>query len=174
LKGIIVSDAPKDLRWLLSRLVDNIPYVRAALLFSADGMKEAVHGLGNDAADWLAADASGLWSLAKAYARDFGDSEGDPSALSRLTPQDGAGTASPLPRDTTRPAAVRQVAVETDSGFLFVSAAGYGTALAVVADRGVDPNIVGHEMKKITEQVPSFLATSPRHAAAATPPGRSR
>jgi predicted regulator of Ras-like GTPase activity (Roadblock/LC7/MglB family) len=172
LKGTIVSDAPKDLRWLLSLLVDNIPYVRGAVLLSADGLLEDFYGLGKDDADRLSANASGQWSLAKAYARDRGNGEGDPSAGSRLTPQDGAGTANRLPRDTARPGAARQVVVETDDRCLFICAAARGTVLAVEADRGVDPNIVGHEMKKSTEQVSRFLATSPRHAAAA-PPGRS-
>jgi predicted regulator of Ras-like GTPase activity (Roadblock/LC7/MglB family) len=53
-----------DLTWLLESLPERIPGARSALLLSADGLVKAAHGLDTDAADHLAAVASGLHSLA--------------------------------------------------------------------------------------------------------------
>ena len=98
-----------NLDWLLSGLVQRVPYTRSAVLLSSDGLVKSVHGLDPDSADHMAALASGLYSLGRS-----------------------AG-----PRSATA-ATVRQVVVELDSTLLFVSTAGSGTCLAVLAGREAD------------------------------------
>lgn len=104
----MASDAPtghvSDLDWLMSGLVQRVPHTSSAVLLSCDGLVKSVHGLDPDSADHMAALASGLYSLGRSAGVRFGDG-GD----------------------------VRQVVVELDSTLLFVSTAGSGTCLAVLA-----------------------------------------
>src|SRR2546430_14321175 len=93
-----------DLAWLLSNFAAQVPHTRSALLASTDGVSKYFHGLDTDQADRLAAIASGLFSLARRAGAHFG---GGPGVL--------------------------QVHAELEDGLLFVSAAGVGIGLAVVA-----------------------------------------
>lgn len=135
----MVSDVPtgreSDLDWLLRGLVEQVPHTRSAVLLSADGLTSASHGLGPDRADQLAAIASGLFSIARSAAARFGRSEG-----------------------------VRQVVAELDDTLLFVSSAGFGSVLTVVADRDADAGVVGYEMAQLVKSVRPFLASRPRKA----------
>jgi predicted regulator of Ras-like GTPase activity (Roadblock/LC7/MglB family) len=125
-----------DLAWLLSGLLQRVPLTRSALLTSADGLRRAAHGLDPDGADHLAALASGLFSLARNVGVRFGGGEG-----------------------------VRQVVAELDNTLLFVAAAGSGTVLAVMADRGADAGVLGYEMAQLVKSVRPYLATPARHGA---------
>lgn len=133
----MVSEAPlgqnTDLSWLLTGLVQRVPHTDSALLLSADGLVKAVHGLEPDTADHMAALASGLYSLAR-------------SAGVRL----GEG------------GEVRQVVVELDVSLLFVSTAGQGACLAVLAGREADAAVLGYEMAMLVKSVRPYLATPPR------------
>jgi predicted regulator of Ras-like GTPase activity (Roadblock/LC7/MglB family) len=124
-----------DLGWLLRGLVERVPRTRSAVLLSADGLAIAFHGVGPDAADQLSAIASGLLSLARSAAAGFGRSEG-----------------------------VRQVVAELDDTLLFVSAAGFGSVLTVIADREADAGVLGYEMSQLVKSVRPFLTTPPRSA----------
>jgi predicted regulator of Ras-like GTPase activity (Roadblock/LC7/MglB family) len=138
----MVSDIPSgnepDLGWLLRGLVESVPRARSAVLLSADGLAIAAYGLGPDPADQLSAIASGLFSLARTAGMKFGGSEG-----------------------------VRQVVAELDETLLFVSSAGFGSVLTVLADREADAGVVGYEMAQLVKSVRPFLATSARHPGAA-------
>lgn len=138
----MVSDVPtghdSDLDWLLRRLVEQVPHTRSAVLLSADGLTSASHGIGPDRADQLAAIASGLFSIARSAATRFGRSEG-----------------------------VRQVVAELDDTLLFVSSAGFGSVLTVVADREADAGVLGYEMAQLVKSVRPFLASRPRKTGAA-------
>ncbi|MEU8571668.1 roadblock/LC7 domain-containing protein [Streptomyces pathocidini] len=123
-----------DLSWLLTGLVQRVPHTRNALLLSSDGLVKAVHGLETDAADHMAALASGLYSLARSAGMRFGDG-----------------------------AEVRQVVVELDTTLLFVSTAGSGACLAVLAEREADAAVLGYEMAMLVKSVRPFLATPARH-----------
>jgi predicted regulator of Ras-like GTPase activity (Roadblock/LC7/MglB family) len=142
----MASDIPpgpeSDLDWLLRGLVERVPHARHAVLLSADGLTTAVHGLSPDDADHLAAIASGLFSIARSAAAKFGGSDG-----------------------------VRQVVAELDDTLLFVSSAGYGSVLAVLADRDADAGVLGYEMVQLVKSVRPFLGTPARNAAA---DGRAR
>lgn len=122
-----------DLGWLLRSLVDNVPRTRSAVLLSADGLAIAAHGLSSDLADQLSAIASGLFSLARTAAGRFGGSDG-----------------------------VRQVVAEMDDTLLFVSSAGFGSVLTVLADREADAGVLGYEMAQLVKSVRPFLATPAR------------
>ncbi|HEY1628076.1 MAG TPA: roadblock/LC7 domain-containing protein [Streptosporangiaceae bacterium] len=135
----MVSDATpgheSDLGWLLRGLVERVPRTRSAVLLSADGLATAAYGLDQDPADHLSAIASGLFSLARTAALRFGGSDG-----------------------------VRQVVAELDDTLMFVSSAGYGSVLAVLADRETDAGVLGYEMSQLVKSVRPFLATPTRQS----------
>ena len=137
----MVSDAipghDPDLGWLLRGLVERVPRTRSAVLLSADGLATASYGLTVDSADHLSAIASGMFSLARTAAVRFGDSDG-----------------------------VRQVVAELDDTLLFVSSAGFGSVLTVLADREADAGVLGYEMSQLVKSVRPFLATPARQAGA--------
>ncbi|MGW0704157.1 roadblock/LC7 domain-containing protein [Streptomyces sp. NPDC002867] len=126
----------EDLSWLLSGLVQRVPHTRSALLLSSDGLVMASDGLDKDAADHLAALASGLHSLARSAGKRFDDG-GD----------------------------VRQVVTELSSSMLFVSTAGQGALLAVLAGREADVPVLGYEMTMMVKSVRSHLGAAPRQPA---------
>ncbi|MCX4636888.1 roadblock/LC7 domain-containing protein [Streptomyces sp. RPA4-5] len=126
----------QDLSWLLTGLVQRVPHTRNALLLSSDGLVKAVHGLDTDAADHMAALASGLYSLGRSAGMRFGDGD-----------------------------EVRQVVVELDTTLLFVSTAGSGAYLAVMAGREADAAVLGYEMAMLVKSVRPYLATPARRPA---------
>ena len=138
----MVSDVPhgheSDLGWLLRGLVEHVPHTRSAVLLSADGLTTAAYGLGPDNADQLSAIASGLFSIAHSAAVGFGGSDG-----------------------------VRQVVAELDDTLLFVSSAGFGSVLTVLADREADAGVLGYEMAQLVKSVRPFLVTPARKTGAA-------
>lgn len=141
MKGPSVSDVrtdPTDLTWLLSGLVQRVTHTRSALLLSSDGLVKAVHGLDNDSADHMAALASGMYSLARSAGQRFADGSD-----------------------------VRQVVVELDSALMFVSTAGSGACLAVLADPHADVAVIGYEMSMLVKSVRPFLATPARQGTGA-------
>jgi predicted regulator of Ras-like GTPase activity (Roadblock/LC7/MglB family) len=126
----------QDLVWLLSGLVDRVPDTRSALLLSSDGLRKAAHGLDDDGADHLAAIASGLFSLARSAGTRFGGTD-----------------------------VVRQVVAELEDSLLFVSAAGSGAVLAVIAGKKADPGVLGYEMAQLVKSVRPYLSTPTRQQA---------
>ena len=57
---------------------------------------------------------------------------------------------------------VRQTVVELDEAFLFVTAAGDGSCLAVLSDADSDVGLVAYEMTLMVKRVGAHLATAPR------------
>lgn len=133
----VPPDQAPDLVWLLSSLVDRVPHTRSTVLLSSDGLTKAAHGLDLDSADQLAAIAAGLISLARSTGARFGRSDG-----------------------------VRQVVAELDDTLLFVSSAGFGSVLAVLAEKDADAGVLGYEIAQLIKSVRPFLATPARQAAA--------
>lgn len=146
----MVSDLPAgheaDLGWLLRGLIEQVPHTRSAVLLSSDGLATASYGLGPDPADHLSAIASGMFSLARTAAVRFGGS--------------GGGSAG----------GVRQVVAELDDTLLFVSSAGFGSVLTVLADREADAGVLGYEIAQLVKSVRPFL-TTPTRPSTATIPG---
>jgi predicted regulator of Ras-like GTPase activity (Roadblock/LC7/MglB family) len=125
------------LDWLLDDLLSRVPSTRHAAVMSADGLLTgASAGLGREDAEHLAAIAAGYQSLGRGSARRFGGGK-----------------------------AVRQTIVEMESGFLFVTAAGHGACLAVIAGADADIGVIAYEMAMLVTRVGPYLATPPRTGA---------
>ncbi|MEW2085394.1 roadblock/LC7 domain-containing protein [Streptomyces sp. NPDC005283] len=122
-----------ELNWLLDELVDRVASIRKALVLSSDGLATGTsRDLTREDSEHLAAVASGFHSLAKGVGRHF-----------------EAGR-------------VRQTVVELDEAFLFVTAAGDGSCLAVLADADSDVGQVAYEMTLMVKRVGVHLTTAPR------------
>ncbi|RLU82325.1 dynein regulation protein LC7 [Streptomyces griseocarneus] len=127
-----------DLNWLLDDLVERVGAVRKALVLSGDGLATGKSKeLSREDGEHLAAVASGFHSLAKGVGKHFHAGE------------------------------VRQTMVELDEAFLFVTAAGDGSCLAVLADADSDIGLVAYEMTLLVKRVGAHLATAPRTGVAA-------
>ena len=126
-----------ELDWLLDDLVARVVHVRKAVILSRDGLAiGASAGLSQEDAEHLSAAAAGLHSLARGIGRHFGN-----------------GLA-------------RQIIIEMESGFLFVTAAGEGSCLAVLATASADVGLVAYEMAILVKRVGEHLSVGSR-------PGRS-
>ncbi|MGW2840124.1 roadblock/LC7 domain-containing protein [Streptomyces sp. NPDC001493] len=122
-----------ELNWLLDELVDRVSSIRQALVLSRDGLATGTSwDLSREDGEHLAAVASGFHSLAKGVGRHF-----------------DAGQ-------------VRQTVVELDEAFLFVTAAGDGSCLAVLADADSDVGQVAYEMTLMVKRVGAHLVNAPR------------
>jgi predicted regulator of Ras-like GTPase activity (Roadblock/LC7/MglB family) len=120
-----------DLTWLVDDLVTRVDQARQALVLSTDGLLMAAsRGLTREDAEHLSAVASGFQSLARGAGQRFGGG------------------------------AVRQTIVEMDSAFLFVTAAGEGACLAVLAAPDADVGLIAYEMAMLVIRVGQYL-TSP-------------
>lgn len=121
------------LDWLLDDLTERIDQVRHALVLSNDGLvTSASERLAREDAEHLAAVASGLHSLAKGSGRHF---------------------------DAGR---VRQTMVEFDDGVLFVTAAGDGSCLCVLAGSEADMGQIAYEMALLVNRVGEHLGVAAR------------
>ncbi|MBZ3902306.1 MULTISPECIES: roadblock/LC7 domain-containing protein [Streptomyces] len=122
-----------ELNWLLDDLVQRVASIRKALVLSSDGLPTGVsEDLTREDSEHLAAVSSGFHSLAKGVGRHF-----------------EAGS-------------VRQTVVELDEAFLFVTAAGDGSCLAVLADAEADIGQVAYEMTLLVKRVGVHLGSAPR------------
>ncbi|MEV7180375.1 roadblock/LC7 domain-containing protein [Kitasatospora sp. NPDC093679] len=127
-----------DLNWLLDDLVGRVATLRHAVILSSDGLATGVSGgLAREDAEHLAAVASGFHSLAKGAGRHF------------------------------RVGGVRQTMVELDEAFLFITAAGDGSCLAVLSDAESDVGQIAYEMALLVKRVGEHLAAEPRTESAA-------
>jgi predicted regulator of Ras-like GTPase activity (Roadblock/LC7/MglB family) len=121
--------------WLLDDLVERVPAARQAVVLSVDGLLTGKsRSLATTDAEHLAAVASGFAGLARTAGRHF------------------------------RGGAVRQTIVEMETAFLFITAAGNGSCLAVLADAEADIGLIAYEMAMLVERIGHALATSPRAA----------
>ncbi|OEU88912.1 dynein regulation protein LC7 [Streptomyces abyssalis] len=129
-----------ELNWLLDELVQRVGSISKALVLSGDGLpRGASQNLTREDGEHLAAVASGFHSLAKGVGRHF----------------DVGG--------------VRQTVVELEEAFLFVTAAGDGSCLAVVAEADADVGLIAYEMTLLVKRVGAHLGTAPRSG----PPSRA-
>ncbi len=110
-------------------LVRGVDGVRHAIVLSPDGLLlTASTGLDRDDAEYLAAAAAGLNSLARGAGRYLGD-----------------GT-------------VRRTVIELDSGFMFVTAAGNDACLAVLCGAHIDVGLVGYETELLAVRIEEATA----------------
>jgi predicted regulator of Ras-like GTPase activity (Roadblock/LC7/MglB family) len=139
-----VTQAPEtgSLGWLLDDLVKRVPAARQAVVLSVDGLLMATTtNLDQADAEHLAAISAGFSSLARGASRHFDSGP------------------------------VRQTIVEMESAFLFVTAAGPGACLAVLAEGDSDIGLIAYEMAMLVKRVGQTLSTPSRPAAAPTDVG---
>ena len=131
-----------NLTWLLDDLVERVPTAQQAVVLSADGlMMGASAALKREDAEHLSAMAAGFQSLAKGASRHF------------------------------RAGPVRQTVVEMESAFLFVTAAGQGACLAVLASSDADLGLIAYEMAMLVTRVGQNMNAPGRGAAAPSDAG---
>jgi len=122
-----------DLAWLVDDLVDRVEQAQHAVVLSTDGLLIAAsRGLSREDAEHLSAVAAGFQSLARGAGRHFGGG------------------------------AIRQTIVEMESAFLFVTAAGKGACLAVLAGQQADIGLIAYEMAMLVTRVGQYLTTPTR------------
>ncbi|MFC4072181.1 roadblock/LC7 domain-containing protein [Actinoplanes subglobosus] len=122
-----------NLTWLLDDLVERVPTAQQAVVLSADGlMLGASAAMNREDAEHLSAMAAGFQSLAKGASRHF-----------------DAGQ-------------VRQTVVEMEDAFLFVTAAGQGACLAVLASADADLGLIAYEMAMLVTRVGQTMAAPER------------
>jgi uncharacterized protein len=127
------TGAASDLRWLLDDLIERVANASHAVVLSADGLLIASsQRLSREDADHLCAVAAGFQSLARGAGRRFGGGR------------------------------VRQTIIEMDSAFLFVTAAGQGACLAVLATPEAEVGLVAYEMAMLVTRVGRYLTAAPR------------
>jgi predicted regulator of Ras-like GTPase activity (Roadblock/LC7/MglB family) len=126
----------RNLDWLVTRFVDDVPDAAHAILLSADGLLMAAStSLPADRAEQVAAVSSGLASLAVGASRLF---EGG---------------------------AVLQTIVEMEHGYLMLMSVGDGSTLAVLTQESADIGQVGYEMALLVVRVGRAVQAQPRLSA---------
>ena len=141
-----------ELSWLLNSLCERVPDVAHAIALSSDGLLMATsERIERSQAEQLAAVACAFSSLALGTSKHVGGG------------------------------AVKQTTVEMENGFLFVTAIGEGSALAVLASTDADMGLVGYEMAMLVSRVGEFLTPALRSelatafvASAAASPAEAR
>ncbi|GAB3502186.1 roadblock/LC7 domain-containing protein [Amycolatopsis cihanbeyliensis] len=137
------GNSTPDLNWLLDDVVNRVVGAQNAVVLSADGLLIGRSaGMSKDDSDQLSAIASSLQSLAKGVSKQFSRGQ------------------------------VLQNMIEMERGYLFVSAAGQGACLAVLAEENVDVEMIAYEMNRLVKRVGDYLASAPREAAHALPEAR--
>jgi len=122
-----------ELDWLLNNLASTVMGVRSAVILSPDGLTLGRSpGLSEDDADHLAALAAGAQSLARGASQRFG--YGD----------------------------VSQTIIEMDAALLFITPAGRGTCLALLADSDADAGQIAYEMAVLVKRVGQHMIANPR------------
>jgi predicted regulator of Ras-like GTPase activity (Roadblock/LC7/MglB family) len=138
----VPSGLTGQLNWLLDNLVERVAHIRHAVALSRDGIVVAAsQSISPDDSDHLSALAAGLQSLARGAGQHFGAGE------------------------------VRQTIIEMDSAFLFVTAAGEGTCLAVFAAADANVGVVAYEMGMQVRRMGKYL-TAPSRSSDHDPAGR--
>ncbi len=127
------ADTAGQLGWLLDNLVGRVPQVRQALILSRDGLVVATsQNMARGDAEHLSALAAGVQSLARGAGQRF------------------AG------------GAVRQTIIEMESAFLFVTAAGQGTCLAVLSSADANLGVMAYEMAMLVRRMGKYLTAPSR------------
>ena len=122
--GVNTAGDDRDLDWVMSRFVEEVPDAAHAILVSADGLLMASStSIPGERAEQVAAVSSGLASLAVGAARLF---EGG---------------------------SVMQTIVEMEMGFLMLMSVGDGSNLTVLTTEEADIGQVGYEMALLVDRV---------------------
>ncbi|HEY7325516.1 MAG TPA: roadblock/LC7 domain-containing protein [Streptosporangiaceae bacterium] len=128
------------LDWLLDDLVSRVTQIEKAVILSRDGLAiGSSETLSREDSEHLSAVAAGFQSLARGVGQHF---------------------------DCGLP---RQTIVEMESAFLFVTAAGEGSCLAVLATADAEAaGQIAYEMAVLVRRVGEHMSVSPRPPAASS------
>ena len=122
-----------ELDWLLNNLASTVLGVRNAVILSPDGLPLGRSpGLTEDDADHLAALAAGAQGLDRGAGQRFG--YGD----------------------------VSLTIIEMDAALLFITPAGRGTCIALLADADADAGQIAYEMAVLVKRVGQHMVANPR------------
>ena len=128
-----MSSNADNLNWLVARFVQHVPAVRQAVVVSSDGLTIAVSAnVGRETAERLSAVASGMIGLAYGSAGRF-----------------GAG-------------AVRNVIVEMEHGWMFVTGIRDGSLMCVVTDEDADIGTIAYEIARFADRAGDVLTPEVR------------
>lgn len=128
-----MSSGAANLNWLMGRFALTVPSIKQAVVVSSDGLAMAMSSDSDrEAADRLAAVASGMIGLAYGSAGRF-----------------GAGS-------------VCNVIVEMTEGWLFVTGISDGSLLCVLTGKAVDIGAVAYEMALFAERAGEVLTPEVR------------
>lgn len=123
----------QELDWLLQNLTLGVPGVLNAVILSPDGLPLGRSpGLTVTDADHLAALAAGASSLARGAGVKFGCGE------------------------------VSQTVIEMDAALLFITPAGRGTCIALLAAADADAGQIAYEMAVLVKRVGQHMIANPR------------
>jgi predicted regulator of Ras-like GTPase activity (Roadblock/LC7/MglB family) len=134
------TSAGQELSWLLDDLASRVDDIQQAVILSRDGLTVAAsQSLSREDAEHLSALAAGVQSLARGAGEHFSLGE------------------------------VRQTIIELEQAFLFVTAAGHGSCLAVMCPANADAGLVAYEMAMLVKRAGPHLSAPPRLIARRTP-----
>ncbi|TNY37587.1 roadblock/LC7 domain-containing protein [Thermomonospora catenispora] len=127
----LISGNPEDNGWMLEELA--LPGIRHAVVCSRDGLPLAYpSSTPREDAERLSAACAGLATLGQGLA-DSIDTSSPAGAVPMGLPQ--------------------EVIIKYDGGILFVRGAARNTALAVLAERTIDPGLVARQMQKQVDKI---------------------
>jgi len=122
-----------ELDWLLGNLASTVLGIRNAVILSPDGLLLGRSpGLTKGDGEHLAALAAGAQSLAKSVGQKFGCGD------------------------------VNQTIVEMEAALLFITPAGQGTCMALLADGDADAGQIAYEMAVLVKRVGQHMIASRR------------
>jgi predicted regulator of Ras-like GTPase activity (Roadblock/LC7/MglB family) len=134
------TPAGQELSWLLDDLASRVDDIQQAVILSRDGLTVAAsQSLTREDAEHLSALAAGVQSLARGAGEHFSLGE------------------------------VRQTIIELEQAFLFVTAAGHGSCLAVMCPANANAGLVAYEMAMLVKRAGPHLAAQPRLTARRMP-----
>ena len=122
-----------ELDWLLNNLTASVDGVQNAVILSPDGLPLGRSpGLSSKDAETLAALSAGAQGLAKGTSQKFGSGE------------------------------VVQTTIEMESAILFITPAGRGTCVALLAEADADHGLIAYELTVLVKRVGQHMVSNPR------------
>lgn len=144
-----ISSAARNLRWLLSNLVDEVPGVQSVAVVSSDGLLLLTSDPGaSDSPAGASADADGAADAdSAADAEEAGSEEGPRGAAADLaTIVSGLGSLTVGASRLMDAGRVKQTMVAMEQGSLFVMSISDGSLLGVHATPDCDMSVVAYHM----------------------------
>ena len=129
----MTGGSPHELDWLLNDLTASVDGVQNAVILSPDGLPLGRSpDLSPTDANTLAALSAGAQSLAHGTSRRFGSGE------------------------------VVQTTIEMDGAILFITPAGRGTCVALLAEADADHGQIAYELTVLVKRVGQHMIANPR------------